>query len=429
MFPEESDEVIKYVGRLPNMTQGSVMASKPKKMQDKIEFATELMDQKIRTFAERQAKNKRKLDDNLRSNQNYQQPFKRKMWQGPTLLGLGRRESTEDLNLCALNSTTIMMGNVLLRSFVSTAFSSLIDIIPTTLDYSYDVELAGGDCYPPTTVKEKEQRRAELKARSTLLMALPNEHQLKFNLYKDAKSLMLAIKNRFGGNAATKKTQKNILKQQYENFAASNTEVIEQTYERLQKLIRKLEIHGSADSSTTVENLSDAMFYSFFASQPSIPQLDNEDLQQIHPDDLEEMKGGVSLMLSIALFSSSSICSLDFRRNLIFVLNLASKIGRVFANDSSYGSLITTLLLHLVEAAATLTGSTKIFTSSNSQILDKCKIGFGYNAVSPSYTGNYMPPRPDLVYPGLDDFVDESVSESVVEKPTVDSNEPKTIRK
>ncbi|GJW20768.1 hypothetical protein Tco_0031390 [Tanacetum coccineum] len=165
-----------------------------------------------------------------------------------------------------------------------------------------------------------------------------------------------AIENRFGGNTATKKTQKNLLKQQYENFAASNTEVIEQTYERLQKLISQLEMHGernkpeietlslddlfnnlkayeskvkgtsssttnshnvaflsssstnsatravntaqgvntastqgAADSSTTVENLSDAMIYSFFASQPSIPQLDNEDLQQINPDDLEEM--------------------------------------------------------------------------------------------------------------------------------------------
>ncbi|GJZ04534.1 putative reverse transcriptase domain-containing protein [Tanacetum coccineum] len=52
---------------------------------------------------------------------------------------------------------------------------------------------------PPTRVKEKAQRRAELKARSTLLMALPNQHQLKFNSYKDAKTLMQAIENRFGG--------------------------------------------------------------------------------------------------------------------------------------------------------------------------------------------------------------------------------------
>ncbi|GJV39504.1 ribonuclease H-like domain-containing protein [Tanacetum coccineum] len=91
--------------------------------------------------------------------------------------------------------------------------------------------------------ERKAQKRAELKARSTLLMALPNEHQLKFNSYKDAKTLMQAIENRFGGNNATKKIQKNLLKQQYENFAASSTEVIEQTYERLQKLISQLEMH------------------------------------------------------------------------------------------------------------------------------------------------------------------------------------------
>nr|GEU58826.1 retrovirus-related Pol polyprotein from transposon TNT 1-94 [Tanacetum cinerariifolium] len=43
---------------------------------------------------------------------------------------------------------------------------------------------------PPTSVEEKALRRAELQARSTLLMALPNEHQLKFNSYKDAKTLI-----------------------------------------------------------------------------------------------------------------------------------------------------------------------------------------------------------------------------------------------
>ncbi|GJX63278.1 putative ribonuclease H-like domain-containing protein [Tanacetum coccineum] len=53
--------------------------------------------------------------------------------------------------------------------------------------------------------------------------------------------------------------------------------------------LKAYETEGAADSSTTVKNLSDAVIYSFFASQPSIPQLDNEDLQQIHPDDLEEM--------------------------------------------------------------------------------------------------------------------------------------------
>ncbi|GJT21008.1 putative reverse transcriptase domain-containing protein [Tanacetum coccineum] len=64
MFPEESDKIEKYVGGLPGMIHGSVMASKPKTMQDAIEFATELIDKKIRTFAERRSENKRKKDDN-----------------------------------------------------------------------------------------------------------------------------------------------------------------------------------------------------------------------------------------------------------------------------------------------------------------------------------------------------------------------------
>nr|GEW49084.1 reverse transcriptase domain-containing protein [Tanacetum cinerariifolium] len=64
MFPEESDKIEKYVDGLPDMIHESVMASKPKIMQDSIEFATELMDKKINTLAERQAKNKRKLDNN-----------------------------------------------------------------------------------------------------------------------------------------------------------------------------------------------------------------------------------------------------------------------------------------------------------------------------------------------------------------------------
>nr|GEV35122.1 putative ribonuclease H-like domain-containing protein [Tanacetum cinerariifolium] len=63
--------------------------------------------------------------------------------------------------------------------------------------------------------------------------------------------------------------------------------------------------------------------------------------------------------------------------------------------------------------------------------MDKCKTELGYNVVPPPYTGNFIPPKPDLVYPSLDAFVDvnESVSKSIVEKPTVESNEPKTVRK
>ncbi|GJU52759.1 putative reverse transcriptase domain-containing protein [Tanacetum coccineum] len=77
MFPDESDVVEKYVDGLPDMIHGSVKASKPKTMQEAIEFATELMDKKILTITERQAENKRKFEDTSRNNQNQQQPFKR----------------------------------------------------------------------------------------------------------------------------------------------------------------------------------------------------------------------------------------------------------------------------------------------------------------------------------------------------------------
>ncbi|GKF57423.1 hypothetical protein Tco_0170960, partial [Tanacetum coccineum] len=53
---------------------------------------------------------------------------------------------------------------------------------------------------------------------------------------------------RFGGNATTKKTQRNLLKQRYENFTASSLKVLDQTFDRLQKLISQLEIHGESIS-------------------------------------------------------------------------------------------------------------------------------------------------------------------------------------
>nr|GEU98670.1 hypothetical protein [Tanacetum cinerariifolium] len=154
----------------------------------------------------------------------------------------------------------------------------------------------------PTTVEQRLAKKNELKARGTLLMALPDKHQLKFNIHKDVKSLMEAIEKRFGGNKETKKVQKTILKQQYENFSGSSSERLNQIHDRLHKLISQLEILVSvvpsvsatstkAPASTlpNVDNLSDTVIYSFFASQSNSPQLDNEDSKQIDADDLDEI--------------------------------------------------------------------------------------------------------------------------------------------
>ncbi|GKA79360.1 hypothetical protein Tco_0785956 [Tanacetum coccineum] len=97
---------------------------------------------------------------------------------------------------------------------------------------------------PITTAEEKATRRLEVKARSTLMMGIPNEYQLKFNSIKDAKLLLEAIKKRFGGNEATKKTQRNLLKQQYENFTAPSLEMLDQTFDRLQNFMSQLELLG-----------------------------------------------------------------------------------------------------------------------------------------------------------------------------------------
>nr|GFC89509.1 hypothetical protein [Tanacetum cinerariifolium] len=73
MFFEEFDKIEKYIGGLPDMIPGSVVASKPKTMQEAIEIATELMDKKIRTFAERETASKRKFENTSRNTQNQQQ--------------------------------------------------------------------------------------------------------------------------------------------------------------------------------------------------------------------------------------------------------------------------------------------------------------------------------------------------------------------
>ncbi|GJS60885.1 hypothetical protein Tco_0655669 [Tanacetum coccineum] len=74
---------------------------------------------------------------------------------------------------------------------------------------------------PPKTVEEILARERERKARTTLLMALPEHHLAKFHKMTDAKEMWEAIKSRFGGYDESKKMQKYILKQQFEGFTAS----------------------------------------------------------------------------------------------------------------------------------------------------------------------------------------------------------------
>ncbi|GJV01658.1 putative reverse transcriptase domain-containing protein, partial [Tanacetum coccineum] len=218
MFPEESDEVEKYVGGLPDMIRGNVMSYRPQTMEEAIEFANDQMDQKLITISERQAEQKRKMKFNAGNNQGHQQQNKRQNTGRAYTAGSGEKReytgssgpnnnnnnrgnsgATQNAVTCyecgvqghiqrdcpklknrnrgnqhgnnnapakvyvvgnarinpdsnvvtgtfLLNDryTSILFDTSVDRSFVSTTFSSLIDITPTTLDHYYDVELADG---------------------------------------------------------------------------------------------------------------------------------------------------------------------------------------------------------------------------------------------------------------------------------------------
>ncbi|GKA18203.1 putative ribonuclease H-like domain-containing protein [Tanacetum coccineum] len=357
-------------------------------------------------------------------------------------------------------------------------------------------------------------RRDKGSTRSTLLMALPNEHQLKFNSYTDAKTLIHVIENRF--------------------------RVIEQTYERLQKLISQLEMHGEVIPQEDINqkflrSLSQewTMHTIVWINKPEIETLSLDDLfNNLKAYELE-VKGTSGSTTNLAFLSSSSTNSASRTVNTAqgcdgfgydwsdqakegptnFALmaysptSSTSSTNSEVSNDSNCCSsclkcvkdlkkhneqLVKDLRTARISAVSYKTGleyvearllvfkknesvyeddikllkceiylrdlditelkrklelatkekdevqlTVKKFENSSKNlsklldrhIMDKCKTGLGYNAVPPPYIGNFMPPKYDLVYPSLDDFVDESVSEPIVKKPTIETNKSKTVRK
>nr|GFC48265.1 hypothetical protein [Tanacetum cinerariifolium] len=157
----------------------------------------------------------------------------------------------------------------------------------------------------PTTVEQKLARKNELKARGTLLMALPDKHQLKFNSHKDANSLMEAIEKRFGDledkslddlfNSLkiyeSEVKHSSSLGTDSQNLAFVSSTPVDSTNNSVSAAVYVSPVGAklSASSLPNVDSLSNAVIYSFFASQSSSPQLDNEDLKQIDADDLEEI--------------------------------------------------------------------------------------------------------------------------------------------
>ncbi|GJS80242.1 hypothetical protein Tco_0730123 [Tanacetum coccineum] len=363
---------------------------------------------------------------------------------------------------------------------------------------------------------------------------------------------------RFGGNKESKKTQKTLLKQQYKNFNGSSLEGLDQTYDKLQKLISQLEILGetisledmnlkflrslpsewktrtliwrnkpdldtlSMDnlynnlkiyetevkrSSSSNQNSQNVAFMSSNNSGSSNQAYGSNSANTdsmsdaIDADDLEEMdlkwqmamltvrakrflnKTGRKINANECRAPRENRNRKPVRRNVVettetkalvvqyglgydwsdqceeeptkFALMAYTSSGSSSSSSSSSSDseedikllkrgiylrdLDITKLKRKLELATKEKDEVQLivqkFENSSKnlsklldrQIMDKCKIGLGYNAVPPPYTGNFMPPKSDLVYPSLDDFVD--VNESVVEKPTFETNEPETSMK
>ncbi|GKB37140.1 ribonuclease H-like domain-containing protein [Tanacetum coccineum] len=197
---------------------------------------------------------------------------------------------------------------------------------------------------PPKTAEQKLARKNELKAKSTLLLAIPDEHLLKFHGIKDAKTLWEAIKARFGGNKESKKMQKTILKQQYENFVASRSEGLDKTYDRFQKLISQLEIHGE-DISQEDANLKLLRSLPSAWNNIALIMRNKSDLDTLSMDDLynnlkvyeAEIKGqssSSSNSQNVAFVSSENTSSTNEAVNTAHDVSTASSQGQV--SSSTY---------------------------------------------------------------------------------------------
>ncbi|GJQ92630.1 putative reverse transcriptase domain-containing protein [Tanacetum coccineum] len=173
----ETKKVDKYISGLPDNIYGNIKSARPKTLDETIELTNDLMDQKLRTYAERQSDNKRKVDDSSRNNHSHQQqPFKRQNVakrdypklknkdggngnaQGWVYVvgnaekrgnAIGNPDSNVVTGTFLLNNhyASILFDTGADRSFISVAFSSLFNIAPTPLENSYDVELADGKIY------------------------------------------------------------------------------------------------------------------------------------------------------------------------------------------------------------------------------------------------------------------------------------------
>ncbi|GJT07940.1 hypothetical protein Tco_0842402 [Tanacetum coccineum] len=247
----------------------------------------------------------------------------------------------------------------------------------------------------PAAAEEKAPRRLELKARSTLLMGIPNEHQLKFNYIKDAKSLLKASDQVEEGPTnfalmAYSSTSSNSEVSTNSNCSSScleNVNILKEQNEQLLKNLRtsKLNIIAYKTGLDSVE--ARLLVY--------------KKNESVYEEDIKLLKHEIYL---------KEVAITELRRKLELAQKQKDEIQLTVEKFENSSKNLNKLL--------------------DCHIVDKCKTGLGYNVVPPPYTGNFMPPKHDLS--GLEEFVNEpTVKKSVVEtsEAKASADKPKVVRK
>nr|GEU43743.1 hypothetical protein [Tanacetum cinerariifolium] len=245
-----------------------------------------------------------------------------------------------------------------------------------------------------------------------------DEHLARFHGIKDAKTIWAAIKTKFG-------------------------EGLDKGYDRFQRLLSLLEIHRAECTSRTNElndaysvstaighssqaqgssSYADELMFSFFANQSSSPQLDIKDLEQINQDDLEEM----DLKWQVECFNCHrrGHFARDFRsaRNSGNRSRDVRNAGYIGRNNEEEATVFA-----LMAFTSNPSSSSCSNFKENSLANDRFKKGEGYHVVPPPLTGNYMPPKSDLSFARLDDFIYKfKISETVTSVTKAGKDAPET---
>nr|GEV30277.1 hypothetical protein [Tanacetum cinerariifolium] len=285
--------------------------------------------------------------------------------------------------------------------------------------------------YPPTTVEEKLARKSELKARCTLLMALSNEHQIKFNSYKNAKSLIKAIKKRFGDLETLS------MDDLYNNLKIYETEVKGSSSSR-QNLQNVAFVTSNSPGSTNqaygsnyanTDSLSDAMAMLTIRVRRFLKKTG----RKVSANGSETIGFDKTKMVCYNCqkrghFARECRALRDnwngepIRRNVIVettdtnALVAQDGFGYDWSDQAEDGPTNFALM------AYTSLGSSSS-SNSDTEVNNKYKTGVGYHTVPPPYTGNFMPPKLNLIIANLDEYV---VSKTITSVPAIPTNEAMT---